>query len=138
MLSRAELTGAGAVTVAALVRKAMTVAGTGRTTGDDEDRRLAATVRRPPEEVAPEGRLPHPPAGPGAQQRGQRCIPVPLERMAAGEPTTAHPATHVVPLSEGPRGCEMFEEKTDKCVRAVCQPRGGPCTASRAEKEEPV
>lgn len=58
----------------------------------------------------------------GAQQHGQRYIPMLLERMAAGELTTEHLATHVMPLSEGPRGYEMFKQKTDDCVRAVFQP----------------
>lgn len=66
MPSRAALTGAGAVVAAALVRKALTVARTGRTTGDEEERWQVATVHRPPEEVAPEGRLPSPLAELGA------------------------------------------------------------------------
>ena len=45
-----------------------------------------------------------------------------LERMAAGELTTEHLATHVLPLAEGPEGYRMFKEKTDDCVRAVFLP----------------
>jgi hypothetical protein len=60
MLSRSALAGAGAVVVAALVRRSLTVARTGRTTGDDERRWQVATVNRPPEEVAPDGHYPQP------------------------------------------------------------------------------
>ena len=45
-----------------------------------------------------------------------------LDRLAAGELSTAHLATHAVPLDEAPRACEMFEEKNDGCVRAVIRP----------------
>jgi threonine dehydrogenase-like Zn-dependent dehydrogenase len=58
----------------------------------------------------------------GAQQHGQRYIPMLLERMAAGELTTEHLATHVMPLADGPQGYAMFKEKTDGCVRAVFRP----------------
>jgi threonine dehydrogenase-like Zn-dependent dehydrogenase len=58
----------------------------------------------------------------GAQQHGQRYIPMLLERMASGELTTEHLATHVMSLDEAPQGYEMFKEKTDGCVRAVFQP----------------
>jgi len=58
----------------------------------------------------------------GAQQHGQRYIPMLLERMAAGELVTEHLATHVMPLTEGPQGYAMFKEKTDGCVRAVFRP----------------
>lgn len=58
----------------------------------------------------------------GAQQHGQRYVPMLLERMAAGELTTEHLATHVLPLAEGPEGYRMFKEKTDDCVRAVFLP----------------
>ena len=58
----------------------------------------------------------------GAQQHGQRYIPMLLERMATGELTTEHLATHVMSLDEAPQGYEMFKEKTDGCVRAVFQP----------------
>lgn len=58
----------------------------------------------------------------GAQMHGQRYTPMLLERMAAGELTTEHLATHVMPLDEAPRGYEMFKEKEDGCVRAVFRP----------------
>lgn len=60
MLSRSALAGAGAVVAAALARKGLTVARTGRTTGDDERRWQVATINRPPEEVAPDGHYPPP------------------------------------------------------------------------------
>jgi threonine dehydrogenase-like Zn-dependent dehydrogenase len=57
-----------------------------------------------------------------AQQHGQRYIPMLLDRMAAGELTTEHLATHVMSLEDSPHGYEMFKEKTDGCVRAVFRP----------------
>lgn len=60
----------------------------------------------------------------GAQQHGRRCIPMLLDRLAAGELSTAHPATHTVPLDEAPRACKMFKERNDGCVRAVIRPGG--------------
>ncbi len=58
----------------------------------------------------------------GAQMHGPRYIPMLLERMARGEIPTAHLATHVLPLSEGPRGYDLFKHKKDGCVRAVFVP----------------
>ncbi|MFF7450143.1 MULTISPECIES: alcohol dehydrogenase catalytic domain-containing protein [unclassified Streptomyces] len=57
------------------------------------------------------------------QQHGQRYIPMLLDRMAAGEISTSHLATHPMPLSEGPRGYRMFQDKSDGCVRAVLLPQ---------------
>lgn len=37
---------------------------------------------------------------------------------------TAHLATHVMPLDQGPEGYRMFKEKEDGCVRAVFRPAG--------------
>jgi threonine dehydrogenase-like Zn-dependent dehydrogenase len=42
-----------------------------------------------------------------------------LERMAAGELSTRHLATHVMPLDDGVRGYKMFKTKEDRCLRAV-------------------
>jgi threonine dehydrogenase-like Zn-dependent dehydrogenase len=57
----------------------------------------------------------------GAQQHGQRYLPEILDRMDRGELSTAHLATHVMPLGQGPKGYEMFKNKEDGCVRAVFQ-----------------
>jgi threonine dehydrogenase-like Zn-dependent dehydrogenase len=58
----------------------------------------------------------------GAQQHGERYIPMLLERMERGEIATAHLATHVMPLDDAPLGYELFREKKDDCVRAVFRP----------------
>jgi threonine dehydrogenase-like Zn-dependent dehydrogenase len=60
----------------------------------------------------------------GAQQHGQRYIPMLLKRMAAGEIDASHLATHPLPLTEGPRGYELFKNKEDGCIRAVFHPAG--------------
>jgi threonine dehydrogenase-like Zn-dependent dehydrogenase len=58
----------------------------------------------------------------GAQQHGQRYIPMLLDRMAAGELSTTHLATHVMPLDDAPKGYQLFKEKEDGCVRSVFRP----------------
>ncbi|GAB3227567.1 zinc-dependent alcohol dehydrogenase [Glycomyces halotolerans] len=58
----------------------------------------------------------------GAQQHGQRYIPMLLDRIARGELETRHLATHEMPLTEGPRGYDLFKRKRDGCVRAVFHP----------------
>ncbi|MGY1746811.1 zinc-dependent alcohol dehydrogenase [Blastococcus sp. SYSU D00695] len=58
----------------------------------------------------------------GAQVHGPRYIPRLLEWMDSGELVTEHLATHVLPLTEAPRGYELFKEKQDGCVRAVFTP----------------
>jgi threonine dehydrogenase-like Zn-dependent dehydrogenase len=58
----------------------------------------------------------------GAQQHGQRYIPMLLDRMRRGELVTEHLATHVMPLDDGPRGYRMFKEKLDDNVRSVFLP----------------
>jgi threonine dehydrogenase-like Zn-dependent dehydrogenase len=60
----------------------------------------------------------------GAQQYGQRYIPMLLDRLAAGELSTAHLATHNLSLDEAPLAYDMFKRKTDGCVRAVIRPNG--------------
>jgi threonine dehydrogenase-like Zn-dependent dehydrogenase len=60
----------------------------------------------------------------GAQQHGQRFVPRILEHMAKDELVTDHLATHVMPLTDAPRGYRMFKEKEDGCVRAVFLPHG--------------
>jgi threonine dehydrogenase-like Zn-dependent dehydrogenase len=51
-------------------------------------------------------------------------------RVAAGEISTEHLATHVMPLDQGPQGYQMFKNKQDGCVRAVFQPTGATSTPS--------
>lgn len=58
----------------------------------------------------------------GAQQHGQRYIPMLLDRIAAGEIDTRHLATHEMPLDDAPRGYEMFKNKEDGCVRVAFRP----------------
>jgi threonine dehydrogenase-like Zn-dependent dehydrogenase len=60
----------------------------------------------------------------GAQMHGQRYIPMLLERMERGEIVTEHLATHTMPLSEGPRGYELFKDKKDGNIRSVFLPGG--------------
>lgn len=60
----------------------------------------------------------------GAQMHGHRYIPAILDRMEAGRLSTAHLATHVMPLDEAPHGYQIFKDKTDGCVRAVFRPNG--------------
>jgi threonine dehydrogenase-like Zn-dependent dehydrogenase len=58
----------------------------------------------------------------GAQQHGQRYIPMLLDRIASGELRTDHLATHVLPLEDGQRGYDLFKEKDDGCLRSVFRP----------------
>nr|WP_268268846.1 zinc-binding dehydrogenase [Actinospica acidiphila] len=58
----------------------------------------------------------------GSQMHGQRYIPMLLDRLAAGEISTAHLATHSVSLDDAPTAYDMFKHKTDGCVRAVIRP----------------
>jgi threonine dehydrogenase-like Zn-dependent dehydrogenase len=60
----------------------------------------------------------------GAQQHGQRYIPMLLDRMARGKPRTDHLITHLPPLEDAPHGYDLFKHKKDGCVRAVFQPGG--------------
>ncbi|MER5337408.1 zinc-dependent alcohol dehydrogenase [Micromonospora sp. NPDC002717] len=60
----------------------------------------------------------------GAQQHGQRYIPMLLERMARGELLTEHLATHTMPLADAPQGYHLFRNRLDGCVRVVFEPAG--------------
>jgi threonine dehydrogenase-like Zn-dependent dehydrogenase len=57
------------------------------------------------------------------QQHGQRFVPRILKHMARGELIPDHLATHMMPLTDAPRGYRMFKEE-DGCVRAVFLPHG--------------
>jgi threonine dehydrogenase-like Zn-dependent dehydrogenase len=58
----------------------------------------------------------------GAQQHGQRYIPMLLELMARGDLTTEHLATHEMALADGARGYTLFKQQADDCVRTVFLP----------------
>jgi threonine dehydrogenase-like Zn-dependent dehydrogenase len=58
----------------------------------------------------------------GAQQHGHRYIPMILKRIAGGELSTRHLATHEMSLEDGPRGYDMFKNKKDGCVRVAFRP----------------
>jgi threonine dehydrogenase-like Zn-dependent dehydrogenase len=58
----------------------------------------------------------------GAQMHGQRYIPMLLDRLAAGEFSTRHLATHQMSLDDAPHGYDLFKNKKDGCVRAVFHP----------------
>ncbi len=58
----------------------------------------------------------------GAQQHGQRYIPMLLDRIASGDISTAHLVTHELSLDQGPLGYELFKKKRDGCVRAIFDP----------------
>jgi threonine dehydrogenase-like Zn-dependent dehydrogenase len=60
----------------------------------------------------------------GAQQHGERWIPMLLERVARGELKTSHMMTHPLPLDEGAYGYDIFKNKRDNCLRSVFQPNG--------------
>jgi threonine dehydrogenase-like Zn-dependent dehydrogenase len=58
----------------------------------------------------------------GAQQPGQRYIPMLLKRMASGELTARQLATHEMTLDDAPRGYDMFKHRRDGCVRVAFRP----------------
>lgn len=57
------------------------------------------------------------------QQHSQKYLPVVLDRMARGDISTGYLTTHPMPLSEGPRGYDMFKRKIDGCLRVVFHPQ---------------
>ena len=59
----------------------------------------------------------------GANQYGQRYIPMLLKRMASGELSARQLATHEMSLDEAPRGYDLFKHKRDGCVRVAFRPR---------------
>ena len=52
----------------------------------------------------------------------QRYMQPLLERIQAGELDPSFVITHRLPLSEAPRGYELFKHKEDDCVKVVLQP----------------
>lgn len=58
----------------------------------------------------------------GAQVHAPRFIPMLLDRIANGDISTAHLATHTFPLDFAQHAYEMFKNKEDNCVRAVLRP----------------
>lgn len=54
-----------------------------------------------------------------AQQHGPYYIPKLLKHLAKGEADTAFLGTHRLPLSSGKEGYDMFQRKTDECVRVI-------------------
>jgi threonine dehydrogenase-like Zn-dependent dehydrogenase len=73
---------------------------------EEKSRGLAITVNAPPDKVAPLAE-----AVRGAQQHGQRYIPMLLDRLARGELSTTHLATHELSLEEGAKGYDLFKHK---------------------------
>jgi threonine dehydrogenase-like Zn-dependent dehydrogenase len=60
----------------------------------------------------------------GAQQPGERYIPMLLERIASGELKTKHLMTHPLPLDQGAYGYDIFKNKRENCLRTVFVPNG--------------
>jgi threonine dehydrogenase-like Zn-dependent dehydrogenase len=58
----------------------------------------------------------------GAQQHGQRYIPMLLELMARGDLATEYLGTHEMGLADGARGYTLFKQQADDCVRTVFLP----------------
>jgi threonine dehydrogenase-like Zn-dependent dehydrogenase len=58
------------------------------------------------------------------------AVVVLVRQLGAGEISTEHLATHVMPLDQGPQGYQMFKNKQEGCVRAVFQPTGATSTPS--------
>jgi threonine dehydrogenase-like Zn-dependent dehydrogenase len=52
----------------------------------------------------------------------QRYMQPLLERIQAGELDPSFVITHRLPLSEAPRGYDLFKHKEDECVKVVLQP----------------
>jgi threonine dehydrogenase-like Zn-dependent dehydrogenase len=52
----------------------------------------------------------------------QRYMRPLLDRIQAGELDPSFVITHRLPLSEAPRGYDLFKHKEDECVKVVLQP----------------
>lgn len=57
------------------------------------------------------------------QQHAPKYLPVALDRMARGDVRAEYLTTHRMPLSEGPRGYDLFRHRTDGCLRVVFRPQ---------------
>ena len=57
-----------------------------------------------------------------AQQHGQAYVPRLLDYMQKRQLDTSFLATHRIPLEDGVRGYEMFQNKTNDCLRVVFFP----------------
>ena len=54
------------------------------------------------------------------RRSGQRGV----DLVSRDEVRTEHLATHVMPLTDGPKGYQMVKDEEDGCVRAVFRPGG--------------
>lgn len=58
----------------------------------------------------------------GGQTPVQRYWPTLLPLVTSGALKPSLVITHVLPLEQGPKGYELFNDKTDGCVKVVLQP----------------
>jgi threonine dehydrogenase-like Zn-dependent dehydrogenase len=58
----------------------------------------------------------------GAQMHGQRYAPILLDLLQQGKIDSSFLLTHPMPLEAGQEGYEMFNDKTDNCMRVVFTP----------------
>lgn len=56
------------------------------------------------------------------QTHVQRYVPRLLEKISAAEIDPSYIITHRMPLEEGPRGYEIFNNKEDACIKVVLKP----------------
>jgi threonine dehydrogenase-like Zn-dependent dehydrogenase len=57
------------------------------------------------------------------QQHAQKYLPVVLDRMARGDIWAGYLTTHSMPLSDGPRGYDLFKSRSDGCLRVLFRPQ---------------
>nr|WP_205862185.1 zinc-dependent alcohol dehydrogenase [Planosporangium thailandense] len=57
------------------------------------------------------------------QQHAQKYLPVVLDQMARGDIRADYLTTHSMPLSEGPRGYDLFRRRADGCLRVIFRPQ---------------
>jgi threonine dehydrogenase-like Zn-dependent dehydrogenase len=56
------------------------------------------------------------------QMHGQKYMPMLIDRIQKGEVDPSRVFSHSLPLSEAPRGFEMFKHKTDNCTKVLLKP----------------